>query len=42
MRQAGQAGQASVDPNAEPHHFEPLRVVLAIGTLMLGLLLGLR
>jgi len=29
------------DPNAELHSFEPLRVVLALGALMLGLLLSL-
>lgn len=29
------------DPNAELHGFEPLRVVLALGALMLGLLLSL-
>lgn len=28
------------DPNAELRHFEPLRVTLAIGALLLGLLLG--
>lgn len=33
--------QASMDPNAELHGFEPLRAVLAIGALVLGLLLGL-
>lgn len=30
-----------VDPNAELRGFEPLRVVLAIGALLLGLLVGL-
>jgi hypothetical protein len=29
------------DPNAELHGFEPLRAVLAIGALLLGLLLSL-
>jgi hypothetical protein len=29
------------DPNAELHHFEPLRVVLALGALLLALLLML-
>lgn len=29
------------DPNAELRHFEPLRVSLAIGALLLGLLLGI-
>ena len=29
------------DPNAELHGFEPLRVTLALGALLLGLLLGL-
>jgi hypothetical protein len=28
------------DPNAELHSFEPLRVALALGALLLGLLLG--
>lgn len=32
---------ANVDPNAELQHFEPLRVVLALGALLLGLLLGI-
>lgn len=30
-----------VDPNAELRGFEPLRVSLALGALLLGLLLGL-
>lgn len=29
----------SIDPNAELHSFEPLRVVLALGSVLLGLLL---
>lgn len=29
------------EPNAELHSFEPLRVSLALGALLLGLLLGL-
>jgi hypothetical protein len=29
------------DPNAELHQFEPLRVALAVGALLLGLLLGI-
>ena len=29
------------DPNAELRHFEPLRVVLALGALLLGLLMGI-
>lgn len=29
------------DPNAELRSFEPLRVTLALGALLLGLLLGL-
>lgn len=29
------------DRNAELHDFEPLRVALAIGALLLGLLLGI-
>lgn len=29
------------DPNAELRGFEPLRVTLALGALLLGLLLGL-
>ncbi|SFK46811.1 hypothetical protein SAMN05192579_10380 [Rhodanobacter glycinis] len=29
------------DPDAELHHFEPLRVVLALGALLLALLLML-
>jgi hypothetical protein len=32
---------ADVDRNAELHSFEPLRVVLAIGALVLGLLMGI-
>jgi hypothetical protein len=31
----------SIDPNAELRSFEPLRVVLALGALLLGLLLSL-
>lgn len=30
-----------VDPNAELRHFEPLRVVLALGALLLGLVMGI-
>ena len=33
--------QPNIDPNAELHDFEPLRVVLAVGALLLGLLLSL-
>jgi len=29
------------DPNAELHSFEPLRVTLALGALLLGLILGM-
>lgn len=29
------------DPNAELHAFEPLRVTLALGSLLLGVLLGI-
>ncbi len=29
------------DPNAELHAFEPLRITLALGALLLGLLLGI-
>lgn len=29
------------DPNAELHGFEPLRMTLALGALLLGLLLGI-
>ncbi len=29
------------DPNAELHAFEPLRITLAWGALLLGLLLGI-
>lgn len=29
------------DPNAELHSFEPLRISLALGALLLGLLLGI-
>lgn len=29
------------DPNAELHHFEPLRVALALGALLLGLVMGI-
>jgi len=32
---------AERDPNAELRSFEPLRVTLALGALLLGLLLGL-
>ena len=32
---------AERDPNAELRGFEPLRVTLALGALLLGLLLGL-
>lgn len=32
---------ANHDPNAELHGFEPLRVTLALGALLLGLLLSL-
>jgi len=31
----------SIDPNAELRGFEPLRVMLALGALVLGLLLSL-
>jgi hypothetical protein len=31
----------SIDPNAELRSFEPLRVVLALGALALGLLLSI-
>jgi hypothetical protein len=31
----------SVDPNAELRTFEPLRVALALGSLLLALVLGL-
>ena len=30
-----------LDPNAELHHFEPLRVALALGALLLGLVMGI-
>ena len=30
------------DPNAELRNFEPLRISLALGALLLGLLLGIR
>jgi len=33
--------QAHVDPNAELRGFEPLRVVLALGGLLLGLVMSL-
>ena len=29
------------DPNAELHSFEPLRISLALGALLLGLLVGM-
>lgn len=29
------------DPHAELRHFEPLRVVLALGALLLGLVMGI-
>jgi len=32
---------AKPDPNAELHHFEPLRVALALGALLLGLVMGI-
>ncbi len=32
---------ANIDPNAELRSFEPLRVTLALGALVLGLLLGI-
>jgi len=32
---------AKPDPNAELRHFEPLRVVLALGALLLGLVMGI-
>ena len=35
--------KANIDPrdiNAELHSFEPLRITLALGALLLGLLLG--
>jgi hypothetical protein len=32
---------AKPDPNAELRHFEPLRVMLALGALLLGLLMGI-
>lgn len=32
---------ADHDPNAELRSFEPLRVTLALGALLLGLLMGL-
>jgi hypothetical protein len=32
----------SIDPNAELRDFEPLRVVLALGSLLLGMLLSLQ
>lgn len=32
---------AKPDPNAELRHFEPLRVVLAVGALLLGLVMGI-
>lgn len=33
--------QPNVDPNAELRGFEPLRVVLALGGLLLGLVMSL-
>lgn len=35
------SAQPPVDPNAELHSFEPLRVVLALGALVLGLVMSL-
>lgn len=32
---------ASHDSNAELRHFEPLRVALALGALLLGLVMGI-
>jgi hypothetical protein len=34
-------GEPPVDPNAELQGFEPLRVVLALGALLLGLVMSL-
>ena len=34
-------GQPNVDPNAELRGFEPLRVLLALGGLLLGLVMSL-
>lgn len=35
------SGQPNADPNAELRGFEPLRVVLAIGGLLLGLVMSM-
>jgi hypothetical protein len=35
------ANQPPVDPNAELRGFEPLRVVLALGALVLGVVMSL-
>jgi hypothetical protein len=32
----------SIDPNAELRSFEPLRVALAVGSLLLALLMGMQ
>lgn len=32
---------ARPDPDAELHHFEPLRMALALGALLLGLVMGI-
>ena len=32
---------AKPDPNAELRHFEPLRLELALGALLLGLVMGI-
>jgi hypothetical protein len=34
-------GQPPIDPNAELRGFEPLRVVLALGALILGVVMSL-
>ena len=36
-----QPDQSDIEPNAELHGFEPLRITLALGALLLGLLLGI-
>jgi hypothetical protein len=40
MRLAMDTHRTEHDPNAELHGFEPLRIGLALGALLLGLLVG--
>jgi hypothetical protein len=40
-RDAMNPATSKPDPNAELRHFEPLRVALALGALLLGLVMGI-